>query len=170
MMSKLKVLSLAALSLPLVANAQPAAQDWELTLGGGGRAQNDFKGSARSGEAGRFNANLGLGYFLNDNLEIGARQSLGYGSRGGWTGSTTAAVDYNIIMDKLVPFVGANLGYTYGNQRRPDFWEFGPEAGIKYYIQQKAFIYGMAEYLMPFRGETIAGGSWRFTVGLGLNL
>ena len=36
-MLKVKVLSLAAaMLLPLAVNAQPAAQDWELTLGGQG--------------------------------------------------------------------------------------------------------------------------------------
>ncbi len=170
MMSKLKVLSLAALSLPFAANAQPAAQDWALTLGGTGTAQNDFKGSARSGQAGQFAGNLGLSYFLNDNVEVGGRQMLGFGSRAGWIGSTHAAVDYNFHMDKLVPFIGANFGYSYGSKGNVDSWDFGPEVGLKYYLQQKAFVFGMAEYSMPFRGETINNGAWRFTVGVGLNL
>jgi hypothetical protein len=170
-MLKVKVLSLAAvLLLPFAVNAQPAAQDWEVTLGGGGQFQSDFKGSPRSGPGGGFGAQLGLGYYLNDNLEVGARQALNYVSNGTWTGATRAAVDYNFLMDKLVPFIGGEIGYAYGNKGQKDSWGFGPEAGVKYYIQSKAFIFGMAEYQMPFQGKTFKEGTWNLTVGLGLDL
>jgi len=170
-MLKAKVLSLAAATLvPLAVNAQPAAQDWELTLGGSGQFQNDFKGSPRSGPGGSIGGNIGLGYYLNENLEVGARQLLHYGTRGEWAGSTRAAVDYNFLMDKLVPFVGAEIGYTYGNHNVDDNWNFGPEAGVKYYLQSKAFIFGAAEYQMPFQGKTFKEGAWLFTLGLGMNL
>ena len=170
-MFNVKVLSLAAvLAAPFAVNAQPAAQDWEVTLGGGGQFQSDFKGSPRSGPGGSLGAQLGLGYYLNDNLEGVFRQSLNYVSNGTWAGSTTAAVDYNILMDKLVPFIGANIGYAYGNRGINDRWGFGPEAGIKYYLQSKAFIFGMAQYEMPFQGKTFKEGTWNLTLGLGLNL
>jgi hypothetical protein len=163
-MSKMKVLSLAAaLALPLAVNAQPAAQDWEVILGGNGSATSDFDG-------GQFGATMALGYYLNDNLEVAFRQSLGYQTSGRWVGSTRAAVDYNIIMDKFVPFIGGNLGYAYGNRGVTDSWGFGPEAGIKYYLQSKAFLFGMAEYQMPFKGKTFKDGNWQFTLGLGVNL
>ena len=170
-MVNVKVLGLAAAMLaPLAVNAQPAAQDWEITLGGNGTFQSDFKGSPRSGQGGNFGANLGLGYYINDNVDIAVRQSLGYGTRGTWVGATRAAVDYNIVMDKLVPFIGAELGYAYGNKGVVDSWGFGPEAGIKYYLQSKAFIFGMAEYQMPFRGKTFANGTWQLALGLGVDL
>jgi len=170
-MSKVKVLSLAAALLSTLAvNAQPAAQDWEVTLGGGGQFQSDFKGSPRSGPGGSFGAQLGLGYYLNDNLQASVRQALNYVSNGTWAGATRAAIDYNILMDKFVPFIGAEVGYSYGNRGYDDNWGFGPEAGVKYYIQSKAFIFGMAEYAMPFQGKTFKEGTWNLTVGLGLNL
>ena len=170
-MLKVKVLSLAAaMLLPLAVNAQPAAQDWELTLGGSGRFQNDFKGSPRSGAGGNAGVDFGIGYYLNDNLEVGARQSLQYATTGSWAGETRAFVDYNFLMDRLVPFIGGNVGYQYGNRRRDDTWGFGPEGGIKYYIQEKAFIFGMAEYRMPFQGKTFKQGFWNMTLGIGLNL
>jgi len=170
MMSKVKVLGLAALALPVVANAQPAAQDWDLNLGGTGSAQSDFKGSRASGPGGQFGANLQLGYFLNDTLSVGARQSLGYRSDGVWAGSTRAFADVHFIMDKIVPFIGGNFGYVYGNKGIDDSWSFGPEAGIKYYIQEKAYIFGMAEYQMPIQGKTFKNGMWQFTLGIGMNL
>jgi hypothetical protein len=173
MMNKVKVLSLAALALPLAVNAQPAAGDWDVSLGGGGFAQNDFNGSPASGTSGGFNAQLSLGYFVNDNIEVGVRQMLGYGSSpvgALWNGTTSLALDYNIHMDKLVPFIGGNIGYTYGNKGFPDTWGFAPEAGLKWYMQEKAYLFGMAEYMMPFQGKTFKNGLWRFTVGIGLNL
>lgn len=173
MMTKVKVLSLAALALPLAANAQPAAQDWDVSLSGAGMAQNDFKGSPRSGSSGNFGAQLSLGYFVNDNVEVAVRQSLFYASStvgALWNGNTQAAIDYNLHMDKFVPFVGANLGYGYGNKGFTDTWNFGPEAGIKWYLQEKAYMFGMAEYLMPFKGKTFNNGSWAFTLGVGMNL
>ena len=170
-MLKVKVLSLAAaMLLPLAVNAQPAAQDWEVTLGGGGQFQSDFKGSPRSGPGGAFGAQLGLGYYINDNIDVGVRQALNYVSNGTWSGATRAFVDYNILMDRLVPFVGGNIGYQYGNRNIDDTWGFGPEGGIKYYLQEKAFIFGMAEYRMPFQGKSFKEGFWNLTLGLGLNL
>jgi hypothetical protein len=170
-MLKVKVLSLAAALLSTLAvNAQPAAQDWEVTLGGGGQFQSDFKGSSRSGPGGSLGAQLGLGYYLNDNMEVAVRQALNYVSNGTWAGATRAAIDYNFLMDKFVPFVGAELGYAYGNKGINDSWGFGPEAGVKYYIQSKAFIFGMAEYQMPFHGKTFKEGTWNLTLGIGLNL
>lgn len=170
-MLNVKVLGLAAAMLtPLAVNAQPAAQDWELTLGGQGQFQSDFKGSPRSGPGGAFGAQLGLGYYLNDNIDVGVRQALNYVSNGTWAGATRAFVDYNILMDRLVPFIGGNIGYQYGNKGIEDRWGFGPEAGVKYYLQEKAFIFGMAEYRMPFQGKTFKEGFWNLTLGLGLNL
>ena len=164
MMSKAKVFGFAAaLALPAAVYAQPAAQDWEVILGGTGQAKSDF-------DNGAFGASLSLGYFLNDNVDVGVRQSLGYASSGRWAGSTRAFVDYDILLDKLVPFIGANLGYAYGNRGTSDQWGFGPEAGLKYYLQTKAFLFGMAEYQMPFQGRTFHDGNWQFSVGIGVDL
>jgi hypothetical protein len=173
MRSTLKVLGLAALALPFAANAQPAAQDWDVSLSGLGSAQNDFNGSPRSGSSGSFGAQLWLGYFLNDNMEVGGRQSLNYASTTAgaqWVGTTQLALDYHLHMDKLVPFIGANLGYNYGTQGFRDTWNFGPEAGVKYYLQQKAYIFGLAQYQMPFTGKTLNEGRWAFSLGVGMNL
>src|SRR6184192_4031475 len=99
-MLKVKFLSLAAaLLLPFAVNAQPAAQDWEVTLGGSGSFQSDFKGgtdrnTGKHVSGGDFGANLGLGYFINDNVDVSVRQALRYGTGGTWTGATRGAVDY----------------------------------------------------------------------------
>ena len=162
-MSKIKVLSLAALfALSLAVNAQPAAQDWEVILGGNVQAKSDFG-------TGGFGATLSLGYYLNENMEGVIRQSLNYAGKQA-TGATRVGFDYNLIMDKLVPFIGANVGFNYGNNRYPETWGFGPEVGLKYYLQSKAFLFGMAEFQMPFEKRTFHDGNWLFTLGLGVDL
>lgn len=167
-----KTLFLAGLlALPFAANAQPAAKEWEIILGGNGQATTEFRGDAAGNPGGQFGATLSLGYYLNDNLEVAVRQSLGYATSGAWTGFTRAAVDYNFLMDKLVPFVGVNVGYSYANRGRSDSWGFAPEAGIKYYLQDKAFLFGMVEYAVPFKGRgPLDDGTWVFTLGLGINM
>jgi hypothetical protein len=172
MTSKVKTLVLAGLiSLPFVANAQPAAKDWEIILGGNGQATTEFRRDNAGNPGGQFGATLSLGYYINDNLEIALRQSLGYATSGSWTGYTRAAVDYNFLMDKFVPFLGVNIGYSYANRGRTDSWAAAPEAGIKYYLQDKAFLFGMGEYAVPFRGKgPWDDGTWVFTLGLGINL
>jgi hypothetical protein len=163
-MSKVKVLSLAAaLALPLAVNAQPAAQDWEVILSGNGSAESDF-------DTGQFGTTLSLGYYLTDAFEVGLRQSVDFASDDQWRGATRLAVDYNFVMDKLVPFVGANLGYTYQNNNHDDSWGWGLEGGLKYYLQSKAFLFGIGEYQMPFQGKMFREGSWRFGLGIGMNL
>jgi outer membrane scaffolding protein for murein synthesis (MipA/OmpV family) len=163
-MTKAKILVLgAALALPLASFAQPAAQDWEIIIGGqGGASSADFDNSS-------FGANLSLGYFLNDNVEVGARQSFGNIGNSNWNGATRGFLDYNIHLDKFVPFIGANIGYSYYHGGT-DSWSFGPEAGLKYYVQSKAFLFGMAEYDMPFRGRTFKDGNWIFSLGIGVDL
>jgi hypothetical protein len=159
------------LALPFAANAQPAAHDWELVLGGNGRATTEFRADDAGNPGGSFGATLALGYYLNENLEVGVRQTLGYATSGSWNGATRAAVDYNFLMNKLVPFVGANLGYGYANRGGKDSWAAGPEGGIKYYLQDKAFLFGMVEYAIPFSGsQQWNDGNWIFTLGLGVNL
>lgn len=171
-MSKLKLLVLAGLTaLSITAYAQPAAHDWEVILGGSGQGTTEFRRDKSGNAGGSFGATLSLGYYLNENLEVSARQSLQYITSGSWAGYTRAAVDYNFIMGKFVPFLGGNLGYSYYNKHRDDTWGIAPEGGIKYYLQDKAFLFGMAEYSVPFRGKgPWDDGTWNFTLGLGLNL
>lgn len=151
------------IALPFAAQAQPVAQDWEVILGGTGGADSDF-------DRGAFGATLSLGYYLTDNWEIVGRQNLNYASSGQWIGKSTAAIDYNFHMDKLVPFLGANVGYAFGNRGIADTWGVAPEAGLKFYLQDKAFLFGMAEYQFPFAGKFFEDGRWQFTVGIGVNL
>lgn len=167
-MSKQRTLGiLAALAaLPLVANAQPATGDWELTLGGGGGIPNSNANNAN------VNLNGSLGYFFTDQWEGSLRQGLAWANAGDTlNGNTDIAFDYHFHngSSPLVPFIGALVGITWRDNASDD-WDAGPEAGVKYYIREKAFIQAVAQYRFPIRDGALDNGNWNFIFGIGLNL
>lgn len=149
--------------------AQPQAGDWEFTLGGGGSSDTEF-------ENGGVGINGSFGYFFNPNLEAAVRQSINFADSGvdeEWSGSTRVAVDYHFLFDKLVPFIGANFGLDYNED--DSVWGIGPEAGIKYYVHEKTFLFVMGEYRWLFDDfgdvdNRADDGRFAFTFGVGFNL
>lgn len=149
----------------------PQAGDYEITFGGGGLSNRDFDSSSGS-VSGSF------GYYFTDALELSARQSINYinpdGGDSGWGGSTRAALDHHLITDgRLRPFVGVNAGFLYGDGT-DDTLSGGLEAGLKYYVQPRAFIFALAEYAWTFEDSEDADdnfdqGGFQWTLGIGLN-
>jgi outer membrane protein W len=147
MLRKLLVVAALALVPAAAANAQFQAGDWELTLGGSGSNGPDFDGTT-------FNVNASIGYFLTNALEVGVRQGLGYtdvGANDGsaWVGTTRLALDYHFDLGKIQPYVGANIGYVYGDGVH-DTWEAAPEAGVKFFVNSTTFIQLGVEYQFFF--------------------
>ncbi|QOV91956.1 outer membrane beta-barrel protein [Humisphaera borealis] len=144
---------------------------WEVTLGGGAANTKDFEG---------FTANLNgsLGYFLSDNLEVSVRQSVTYSDFFGsdWSGSTRAAIDLHFPLGEkgqFVPFIGANIGYVYGDGVQ-DTFAAAPEAGIKVFVNATTFIFVTAEYQFFFDqaasddvSNAFDDGQFVYTVGVG---
>lgn len=170
-MHKMALIAAIAFGTASTIQAQPAAGEWEITLGGGGIADRDFNN-------GGFNVDGSLGYFFTDNWELSLRQDMGYTNPnvGGtlWSGSSRIAGDYNFILGKFVPYIGGNIGLSYGTHRST-VGEAGPEAGIKYYILDKTFAFAQGEYQFFFDranhfGDQARHGQWVFSIGLGLNL
>src|SRR5215213_3489769 len=133
--------------LPATAQAQDVENPWELTLGGGGQNSEDFDGFAARIDA-------GLGYYFNEAWEVSIRQSLTYNDFVGssMNGSTRVALDVHFPLgdrSQWVPFVGAEIGYVYGDDINETFMA-GPEAGLKYYVNSTTFIFAMAEYQFFF--------------------
>ena len=156
--------------IPSFAQADFQAGNWELTLGGSGASN---KGISQ----GSFAASGSLGYFVTKDIEIALRQGLGYShfKPGGETitASTRVAADYHFDLGNWRPFVGANIGYSYGTHGVLDTGEFAPEAGVKYFLNSTTFVYGMAEYQIFFRnnkGATFDKGSFVYGLGLGVVL
>ena len=157
------------------AKAQRAAENpWELQLGGTASNGPDFNG---------FNAaaNVSVGYYLTDNLEIRGVQSLTYtdiGVTGSGKGSalnaaTRVALDLHFPLgdqSQFVPYIGGNIGYVYGDSVK-DTGEAGPEAGLKIYVNPKTFVFVSVEYEFFFNENSSAGAAisnGQFVYGLGI--
>jgi len=161
---------LAALALvPSFARADFHTGDWELTLGGSG-------GSNRGLTQGSFNVAGSLGYFFTKDIEVAFRQSVGYADFNAGTTTTAesrVAVDYHFDLGNFKPFIGGNIGYTYGGRGVNDSWVIAPEAGLKYFVNSTTFAYGMVEYPVAFRSGHSANfdrGSFVYAIGLGVVL
>lgn len=161
------IAALAMLSVSSFAMANFKQSDWELTLAGSGANDDSFNSGGAS-------VNAGLGYFLSDDFEVVLRQGLGFTSGPGnnsWSGSTRVAIDYHFNLDKWRPFVGANIGYIYGDDTS-DTWAAAPEAGVKYFVNDTTFITAMVEYQFFFRnigdaGDAFNDGQFVYSLGIG---
>jgi len=158
---------LALLIAPLAARADFRQGDYEVTLSGQGANGPDFDGFQASAAG-------SLGYFLTDEFEVALRQSVGYSDVGGGgsalNGSTRVAVDYNFNMGQWVPYIGANLGYAYGDTVN-DTWLAAPEGGVKYFVNDTTFIFLSVEYQFFFDEGDDASDSFsdgQFLYGLGV--
>lgn len=154
--------------LPTAAHAQKYldAGTWELTLSGTGSSNQDV-------DSGSFGIAGSLGYFVADQLEVGLRQTVAYSDFNAGTNvnaSTSLLIDYHFDLGQWQPFIGASIGYTYGDVN--DSWFAGPEGGIKYFVKPETFIYGLVQYQYFFdQGDGIINnfddGAFAYSVGIG---
>lgn len=144
------------------------AGDRELTLGGSGSSDESLDGTMFSVEA-------GLGFFLTDNLEAMIRQGGSYtdvsGGSDNWDGSTRGGLVYNFDMGSWYPYLGANIGYLYGDTVKEQFIA-GPEAGMKFFVNDTTFIVGGLEYQVLFEEadeaeDNFDDGRFVYILGIG---
>ena len=178
-------LALTSLLLPLAAVAQsgttttstfdpgtpPAPGTLEFTIGGNGAANKDLDNSLGG-------LNFSIGKYLNSASEIVLRQSVNYTNPNNagkdWSGSTRIAFDQHILpRGNVRPFVGVNLGGIYGDNVR-DTWAGGLEAGAKFYVIPRTFVYAMAEYAWLFRhakdiNNRFDEGQFNWSIGVGFH-
>lgn len=167
-------------TLPLAAAAQsvnvvgPEMGDREFSISGTGS-------SDRNVDSGSFGVTGDLGWYLQDNLVAGFRQSINYASIEGesisddfWNGSTRGYFNYQFLDDRARPFMGASLGGIYGDGVKDSAFA-GLEAGVKYYVREKTYLLARVEYQFLFSSASDASdafqddGAWAYTVGLGYN-
>ena len=167
MLRQLSILSALALASPLVTATRAEAArpgDWELTLSGSGVSDQDGNGGT-VGAAGSF------GYFVDEHWQLSLRQSLGYTDlTDNFSGSTRLGFDYHFHLGEWQPFLGASLGYTYGGEFA-DTWGAGPEAGVKYFVNDTTFIHASVGYDFFFRKADNLAGDFRngqFIYGIGI--
>lgn len=166
-----KGLMIAAVCLmPAMAMAQGARGPFELTLSGTGANGPNFDGFNAAGSA-------GIGYFINDNLELGIRETVTYddvNTRAFLDTDTRAAVDLHFPLGdqgQFVPFVGANIGYLAGGGIKNQ-WEAAPEGGLKYFVNNSTFIVFSIEYQFFFNqnsnaGQSFSNGQFLYSLGVG---
>ncbi len=163
------IAAIALLSTTSMAMANFRQGDKEFTLSGSGGNDREFR-------AGSVNANGSFGYFVTDGFELTVRQSVSYSDGGQgqkqiWNGSTRGGADYNFDLGRWRPFIGANIGYVYG-QGVSDTWEAAPEAGVKFFVNDTTFIYTQVEYQFFFRdtgdaNDSFKDGQFVYSLGVG---
>lgn len=152
----------------------PEEGDKEFSISGTGSGDRNF-------DSGSFGLTGDLGWYLNDRMVAGVRQSVNYASIEGesivddfWNGSTRGYLNHHFMTDRARPFVGASLGGVYGDGIENSAFA-GLEAGLKYYVQKKTYFLARAEYQFLFDSTDDAtdafqdDGAWAYTVGLGYN-
>lgn len=146
------------------------AGDWELTLGGGGGTNQDLDNSLGG-------IDFSVGHYFTDSLSLSLRQSVNYsnGAVGGaeYDGATFVALDHHFGADRLRPFVGVNVGRAYGDNTN-ETWAAGLEAGLKFYVQPRAFLFALVNYAWSFEDsndidDAFDDGSILWNVGVGFN-
>ena len=149
---------LALFLLPAIAKAQFEEGNWTLQLAGQGSNDKDF-------ESGQVAVQFDLGYFLTKEINVGVREALDWNDGGSsWGTFTTLYVDYHFDMDRWQPFVGAFIGYAYGDGVDDD-GNYGPEGGVKYFVNSTTFIAATVQYVLPFDSDN--DEFWQYSVAVG---
>jgi hypothetical protein len=120
----------------------PAKGDREFQLSGIGTRNYDSDKMS-------FGASGSIGWFLTDHHKVGVRQRIQLDQAKNadnlWRGETLGFYDFHFDFEPVQPFVGASLGYAYG-ERFNDAFVAGPEVGVNFYLGEKTFITLQLEY------------------------
>jgi hypothetical protein len=153
---------------PAAAFAQGFGQgDKDLLLSGFGVSSDGLDSTTLS-------ASGSLGYFFTDRLEGSVRQDVSFvdveDGDSAWAATTRVAADYYFDVGAYWPFVGVNLGLIYGDDVE-DSWVFGPEVGLKYFVNSTTYIVGMigVEWLSDEGGDDdlYDDARWVYALGIG---
>ena len=133
------------------ARAQFKTGDWTLSLGGFGTNGQDFDSAS-------FSFNGDIGYFVTDQIEVAFRQSIGFtdfegdvGEGSAWVGSSAIAGHYHFDMGQWQPYVGAAIGFAYGDVNDTGFG--GPEGGVKFFVNETTYIEASVGYQWFFDSD-----------------
>lgn len=167
-------------ALPLAASAQPTpgigpeAGEREFSISGTGASDQSF-------DVGSFGVSGEVGWYLQNNMVAGVRQSINYASIPGegltddfWNGTTRGYFNFQFLEDRARPFIGASLGAVYGDGVNESAFA-GLEGGVKYYVLNKTFFLARVDYQFLFDSADDAidsledDGSWAYTLGIGYN-
>ena len=160
MLRRLSLVSIVALLvLPAWAQAQFKQGDWAVTFQADGTAQKDFD---------TFDLSLTAGpeYFLTDHISVGLKNTLSLADGGSdRSGAIRGFADWNFDLGRWVPYVGANIGYGYGDNI-DDAWIAGPEGGVRYFVNSTTYIQAHIAYEFNLN-EGFDEGAFFYGAGIG---
>ena len=168
------IVALAITSLSGSAVAQHLHQflhgDRTLALSGSGSSDQNFDSNVASIE-------LDMAWFWTDVTAMALRQGFGFADTrgtGDWNGSTRLAFDYFFPFERCAPFLGASIGFLYGDNVNNTFVA-GPEIGWRHFINETTFVNVLVEYQFLFSGadkdiEQFDDGRFVYTLGFGVRL
>lgn len=116
---------------------------------------------ADGADSGTLNLDVGYGYYLTENWEVGILQSLGYSfiddADDQWVASTIPFINYYFTglstNNSFQPFLGAFLGASYNEDDTTG--TIGPQLGFKSFISEKTYILFKYRYEWFFDELTI---------------
>ena len=131
---------------------------------------------SQGSDDGDLNADLSYGYYFTPGWQVGVRQALNYrfidDHRDVWKATTAPFLNYNFrLTDIIVPYAGAFIGLAWND--RDATGTIGPQAGIKFFVHDTAFLNLGYRYEFLFdRIRSIDDNSSRgdhvFNIGIGL--
>ena len=118
------------------AQAFQSKGDSALMLGG-----SFFK--AQGADGGNLNLDVGYGYFLSENWEIGILQNVGYtiikDDDDIWWASTIPYFNYNFrVKEAFQPFLGAFIGASYNKDDATG--TIGPQLGFRSFVTDSTYV------------------------------
>lgn len=148
---------------PYTLDPGPHAGNWEATLSGAGQSDDDFN-DADFGVIGS------IGYYFSKNVLVTFKQGLtfsGQGSSDTFNARSVFQGAYQWDLGRWQPYLGLNLGGIYGANINDD-GVVGPEAGLKYYVNESTFMFGNIAY-ETLIDNCCTNGNIPYALGIGFN-
>ena len=141
----------------------PHAGNWESTLTGTGQSDDSF-------DAPVFGVAGSLGYYFTKNVLLTFKQGLAINDEGDSTlvnGRSVIQAAYQWDFARWQPYLGMNVGGIYGADIE-DNAVAGPEAGLKYFVNESTFLFGNIAYEVPL-DQCCNDGIIPYSVGIGFD-
>lgn len=148
---------------PYTYDPGPHAGNWESTLTGSGQSDDDFDNS-------NFGLTGSVGYYFTKNFIVTFKQGAQIDEVNDSTlvnGRSVLQAAYQWDFAKWQPYLGINAGGIYGAGIE-DEAIVGPEAGIKYFVNESTFIFGSIAYEVPV-DECCHDGTVPYAIGIGFD-
>lgn len=148
---------------PYTPDAGPEAGNYEATLTGSGQSSDDFDDN-------NFGVTGSVGYYVTKNWVWTVKQTALLADDGNSSllnGRTIVQAAYQWDQGRWQPYLGMNVGGLYGAGVRDDGL-FGPELGLKYYVNESTFLFGNIAYEMRM-DECCNDGNVPYALGVGFN-